>query len=69
MSLKIKLANKLFKTSFSLAERGNTLFPVLVGRTALRNRYLVDVNKSSVKTEKLLKNFGHKPTDFEEGMD
>ena len=69
VKLKIKLANKLFKTSFSLTSRENTLFPILIGRTALQRRYLVDVTKTSVRLDRLLKTFGVKPNDFEEGMD
>ena len=69
IKLRIKLANKVFKTSFSLSERSNTLYPILVGRTALANRYLVDAARTSIKVDSLLKNFGHKPADFEEGMD
>ena len=69
VKLRIKLASKIFKTSFSLSERPNTLYPVLIGRTALAHRFLIDAARSSVKVDKLLKNFGHMPADFEEGMD
>lgn len=69
VKLKIKLANKLFTTSFSLTERTTNLYPILIGRTALLRRYLVDVAKSSVRVDKLLTSFGVEPSDFEEGMD
>ena len=69
VKLKIKLANKVFKTSFSLSDRANNLYPVLIGRTALNNRFIVDVSKSAVKVERMLKAVNIKPSDFEEGMD
>ncbi len=69
VKLRIKLANKVFKTSFSLSDRSKTLYPILVGRTALGGRYLVDSARTSIKVDSLLKNFGQRPGDFEEGMD
>ena len=69
VKLRIKLANKVFRTSFSLSDRGKTLYPILIGRTALAGRYLVDSAKTSIKVDSLLKNFGQKPGEFEEGMD
>lgn len=69
VKLKIKLANKVFKTSFSLSERENTLFPILIGRTALVRRFLVDVARTSVRIDGMLKSFSRLPSDFEEGMD
>ena len=63
------MANKIFKTSFSLTDRSNTIYPVLVGRTALKTRYIVDVNRSAVRLDPLLKNFGWKPVDFGEELD
>lgn len=69
VKLKIKLANKVFKTSFSLTDRENNLYPILIGRTALQRRYLVDVTKSNIKIDKLLTPFGIRLADFdEEGM-
>lgn len=69
VKLKIKLANKIFTTSFSLSDRSNNLYPVLIGRTALSTRFLVDVAKTSLKIEQLLRSFSVTPKDFEEGMD
>jgi hypothetical protein len=56
--LKVKLGPKIFKTSFTLADRSNNLFPILAGRTLLKNRYLIDVAKSSVDRARLKKTFG-----------
>lgn len=56
--IKIKLGPKVFTTSFTLADRSNNLFPILVGRKLLKGRYLVDVSKSNVDRIKLKKTFG-----------
>ncbi len=60
--LKIKLGPKVFKTSFTLADRSNNLFPVLAGRTLLKDRYLIDVAKSNVDRSKLKRTFGIQST-------
>lgn len=65
--LKIKMGPKIFKTSFTLADRSNNLFPILAGRTLLKNRYLIDVAKTNVDRSKLKKTFGIlTPTDAED---
>lgn len=53
--LKIRLGYTVFKTPFTLVDRTNNVFPILIGREALRNRYVVDVAKSGVKRIDLLK--------------
>ena len=35
-----------FRTEFSLADRSDMKFPILIGRTALRRRFLVDPGRS-----------------------
>lgn len=67
VTLRVKLGNKVFNTSFSLADRSGNLFPVLVGRKALKNRFFVDVAKSNVNRQRLLKDFGvNMPRDEED---
>jgi hypothetical protein len=56
--LKVKLSTKIFTTSFTLADRSNNLFPVLVGRKLLKNRFMVDVSRTSLNRIKLKKDFG-----------
>lgn len=51
----IKIYNHLIKAEFSLSNRGNLKFPVLLGRKILRKRFVIDV------TEKDL-SFLHKQT-------
>ncbi len=58
VTLRVKLGPKSFNTSFTLADRSNNLFPILVGRKILKNRYLVDVSKSTINRIKLKKEFG-----------
>ncbi len=65
--LRVKLGPKVFTTSFTLADRSNNLFPVLVGRKMLKNRFIVDVSKAGVDRIKLKKDFGIKtPLDEED---
>ncbi|MFO0920731.1 MAG: RimK/LysX family protein [Candidatus Saccharimonadales bacterium] len=67
VSIKVKMGPKIFHTSFTLADRSSNLFPVLVGRKMLKNRYFVDVSKASVNRIKLKKEFGIKtPIDAED---
>lgn len=69
VSLKVKIGPKVFLTSFSLADRSNNVYPVLIGREALRKRYLVDCNKTSVNRAKLAKLFGLPADDAEDSED
>lgn len=67
ISLRVKLGPKKFRTSFTLADRSNNLFPILAGRMLLRNRYFVDVTRSTVDRIKLKKEFGiNTPIDAED---
>lgn len=56
--LRVKIGNKVFNTSFSLADRSANLFPILVGRKALAGRFLVDTARTNVNRQKLIKDFG-----------
>lgn len=58
VTMKIKIGPKIFNTSFTLADRGNNVFPVLIGRKALSKRFVVDTAKTSVKRQDLIKEFG-----------
>lgn len=55
---KIRLFGKLFRTEFSLADRTDMRFPILLGRKLLRNRFIVDVTQRNLsyvqKTQKQL---------------
>lgn len=53
VTLKIRLGYKVFQTSFTLANRTHHVFPILVGRKAIRNRFLVDASRSGVDKREL----------------
>lgn len=41
----VKIYNKIFNTEFSLSNRGNLRFPILLGRKLLKKGFVVDVSK------------------------
>lgn len=54
------LGTTRFRAEFSLADRSDMQFPILIGRTALRSRFLVDCGRSYLQSnaaerERLLK--------------
>lgn len=51
--LKIRLGYKIFATSFTLADRTHTTFPVLIGRKGIRNKFLVDAAMSGLSRREL----------------
>lgn len=51
--LKIRLGFKVFTTAFTLTDRSNNVFPVLIGRKALTGRYLVDTSKAGISRRDL----------------
>lgn len=65
--LRVKIGSKTFNTSFTLTNRSNNLFPVLIGRHALKGRFVINVAVSHVKKQQLLNDFGvKKPRDDED---
>lgn len=51
VKLKITLKGKTIRGSFTLSNRSNKLYPVLIGRSLLRKKFLVDVSKGSALRE------------------
>jgi len=45
---KILLFDHLIRAEFSLSNRGNLKFPVLLGRKILRHRFIIDVTKKDL---------------------
>ncbi len=45
---KVKLFGQVIRAEFSLSNRGNLKFPVLLGRKILRHRFLIDVTKKDL---------------------
>lgn len=52
VELNITLKDQTFATTFTLADRSRNHFPVLIGRRTLKNRFLVDVTRSSAPRPK-----------------
>jgi hypothetical protein len=54
LKLKIKVSGRIIIGSFSLANRSNKLYPILLGRSLLHKKFLVDVSKGEplIKEEK-----------------
>jgi hypothetical protein len=68
VKLRIKLGPKVFKAAFSLADRSMKIYPILLGRTLLNHRFLVDSAESSVDRVELKKKHGIEfPIDEEQG--
>lgn len=53
ITLKIRLGYKVFSTPFTLADRSENIFPILIGRKSLASRYLVDVSKTGINKPEL----------------
>lgn len=48
----VVLGEHTFRAEFSLADRSDMKFPILIGRTALRSRFLVDPGRSWLQSPK-----------------
>lgn len=69
VKMKIKIGPKVFLTSFSLSDRHNNIYPVLIGRKALQDRFLVDVSKTSINRMELKKLKGVTSPEDEEDLE
>lgn len=47
VKLKIRIKNRLINGTFTLSNRDKKLYPILIGRSLLRNKFIVDVSKGS----------------------
>lgn len=45
LKLRIKVKGRIIKGSFTLADRSTKLYPILLGRSLLKNKFIVDVSK------------------------
>ncbi|NVD43464.1 ATP-dependent zinc protease family protein [Qipengyuania atrilutea] len=57
----LKIGDVEFRAEFSLADRSGMKFPMLIGRSALRRRFLVDSGHSWLQTPGRKPVEGHKP--------
>ena len=53
MSIKIK--GRKIRTVFGLSNRSTHNYPILIGRRTLQGRFIVDVEKKDIETEKEVK--------------
>lgn len=68
VKMKVKLGPKVFIARFSLADRSKKIYPILLGRKLLNNRFLVDSAASSLNRKELKQQYGIEfPKDEEEG--
>ena len=70
VKLKVKLGPKVFIAQFTLADRSKKIYPILLGRKMLSNRFLVDTAESSLDRRELKEKYGIDfPKDEEEGRE
>ncbi len=55
--LRVKLGPKVFTARFTLANRSNNLYPILLGRKLLNHRFMVDSSKAGVSQVILKREF------------
>lgn len=58
VKLLIKVGKKSYKTDFTLANRSINKYPILLGRSLLHDRFIVDVTKKDVHFNKLQTKLG-----------
>jgi len=51
VKLKIEVLGKKVKTDFTLSNRGRMRYPILLGKSFLRKRFLVDVSKAYISKQ------------------
>lgn len=56
--LRVKLGPRVFKASFTLADRSKKIYPILLGRKLLNGRFVIDTDKTSVNRIELKKEYG-----------
>lgn len=70
VKLKVRLGPKVFWANFSLANRAKKIYPILLGRKLLNNRFLVDTARSQLNRIQLKRQYGITfPLDEEEGRE
>ncbi|KPL67840.1 hypothetical protein SZ64_06765 [Erythrobacter sp. SG61-1L] len=52
VTTRLSLGGELFDAEFSLTDRSDMIHPVLIGRTALRKRFLVDPSRTFLRSER-----------------
>lgn len=68
VKLKVKIGNKSFKTTFTLANRESMIYPVLLGRKLLNRRFLVDTAHTGVDRPALKRQYNIEIPEEEEQL-
>jgi hypothetical protein len=58
----VRLFNETFEIEISLRDRSNMEFPMLLGRSFIRKKFLVDVNRANLANKALHHNKAPKTT-------
>lgn len=67
---RVKLGPKIFIAKFTLADRSKKVYPILIGRTLLNRRFLIDSDMSAIDRVQLKAEYNIDfPNDEEEGRD
>ena len=68
VKLRVKIGPKIFWATFSLADRSKKIYPILIGRKMLNNRFMVDTSEARINRVELKQEYGIVfPADEEEG--
>lgn len=46
--ISLKIAGKIIRATFTLSDRSQNNFPILIGRTTLNKKFLVDVSRTAI---------------------
>ncbi|MBQ3305917.1 ATP-dependent zinc protease [Candidatus Saccharibacteria bacterium] len=57
VKLRVKVGGHIFTTPFTLADRSKNVYPVLLGRLMLNNRFLVDTSQSDINRTELKRKY------------
>ncbi len=69
VKLRVKISSKVFFTTFTLADRSKKIYPILMGRKLIRNRFLVDVRDSNINRKLLKEKYGIALPEDEESIE
>lgn len=53
VNFRIKIGEHEFETAFTLADRSRNIYPILLGRVALKKRFIVDIDQTGVDRAEL----------------
>lgn len=70
VKLRVRIGSDIFTTGFTLANRAKKIYPILLGRKLLNNRYIIDTSLTKIDRISLKKQFNIDfPRDEEDGRE